>query len=139
MSGLPVNTRIGILKPLYTKESEIVELGNDSKRNLLLLTINHQRQGNLFSSCNCTIISQRNLERMSYPMLQPAFAGSFNLLELLLVYKIMGHTTVNHGSKLGTMQADWCSHQFRLNLHGRYKTSKWIGSPVKNRGCRWLW
>ena len=40
MSGVPVNTVIGILKPLYTQDSRIVEMVDYSKRNLLLLTIN---------------------------------------------------------------------------------------------------
>ena len=60
---------------------------------------------------------------MSYPMLQLAFAGCFNLLELLLAYKVMCCTTVNHSNKLGTMQADWYNYQFRLNVHGRCKIS----------------
>ena len=137
--GLPINTEIGILKQLYTWDSGIIEWVNDSKRKLRLLLINYQRWSDLFASCNYAFISQRDLERMSYPMPQPEFAGCFNLLEFFLAYKVMCHTIVNHSSKLGTIWADWYNYQFRLRVHGRCKMSMWSWNQVRNRGCRQLW
>ena len=139
MCPLPVNTGIGILKPLQSYNSGIVELVNDSKRNLLLLNINHQRQCNLFASCDCAIISQINLERVGYPMLQQAFADCLNLLELFLANKVIFYTIINHSSKLGTMWAGWYNYQCRLKVHGRYKTSMLSRSQVINRSYRQLW
>ena len=43
-------------------------------------------------------------------MLQRAFTGCLNLLELFLAYKIMCRTTIHQSSKLGTMQTDWYNH-----------------------------
>ena len=82
------------------------------------------------------MISQRDLERMGYSMLQPVFAGCLNLLEFFLAYKVTYCTIVNPSNKLSTMQADWYTHQFRLRVHSIYKTSMCSRCQVKNRGCR---